>query len=143
MGYATKQNMIDRFDQAELIQLTDRGVPPTGAIVDAVLNSALADADAEIDGYLVGAYQLPLSSVPKNLTMLACDIARYKLYDDRATEHVRQRYDDAVKYLVRVGKGELSLGLDATDQPAPSSNAPMVDGPERTFSRDKLSDYTR
>lgn len=141
MGYATKQNMIDRFAQAELIQLTDRGLPSTGAIVDAVLNGALADADAEIDGYLVGAYQLPLASVPKNLTAFACDIARYKLYDDRATEHVRQRYDDAVKYLVRVGKGELSLSLDAANQPAPSNNAPMVDGPARTFSRETLADY--
>ena len=27
MGYATKQNMIDRFSQAELIQLTDRAMP--------------------------------------------------------------------------------------------------------------------
>lgn len=141
MGYATKQNMIDRFDQAELIQLTDRGTPATGAIVDAVLNSALADADAEIDGYLVGSHALPLPSVPRNLVMLACDLARYKLYDDRATEHVRQRYDDAVKYLVRVGKGELALSLDAQDQPAPLNGAPMVDGPPRTFSRDTLADY--
>jgi phage gp36-like protein len=141
MGYATKQNMIDSFSQAELIQLTDRETPATGAIVDAVLNRALGGADAEIDGYLVGVYQLPLASVPKNLVDIACDIARYKLYDDRATEHVRQRYDDAVKYLVRVGKGELSLSLDAADQPASSSNAPMVDGPERTFSSEKLSDY--
>jgi phage gp36-like protein len=143
VSYATKQNMIDRFDQAELIQLTDKGLPATGAIVDAVLNSALADADAEIDGYLVGAYQLPLQSVPKNLTTIACDIARYKLYDDRATEHVRLRYEDAIKYLVRVGKGELSLGLDSANQPAPASSAPMVSGPARTFDADTLNDYTR
>lgn len=141
MSYATKQNMIDRFSQAELIQLTDVAQPVTGAIVDAVLNAALADADAEIDGYLVGQYLLPLPSVPKNLTMLACDIARYKLYDDRVTEQVAKRYDDAVKYLRSVGKGELSLGLDPANQPAATTGGPATDGPERTFSKDTLSDF--
>lgn len=141
MSYAVKQNMIDRFSQAELVQLTDRAIPPTGAIIDAVLDGALADADAEIDGYLVGQYLLPLPSVPKNLVMLACDIARYKLYDDRATEQVRQRYEDAVKYLRSVGKGELSLGLDPANQPAAPAGGPKVDGPARTFSKDTLADY--
>ena len=141
MTYATKQNLIDRFGQAELVQLTDRAIPPIGAIVDAVVDGALADADAEIDGYLVGQYLLPLASVPKNLVALACDIARYKLFDDRATEQVRQRYDDAVKYLRSVGKGELSLGLDAANQPAPPTGGPKIDGPERTFSKDTLNDY--
>ena len=133
--------MIDRFGQAELVQLTDRTIPATGAIVDAVLNKALADANAEIDGYLIGQYQLPLASVPANLEALACDIARYKLFDDRATEQVSKRYDDAVKYLVRVGKGELSLGLDAANQPAPPTGGPTADGPARVFSRATLADY--
>lgn len=139
--YATSQNLIDRFGQAELVQLTDRAIPATGVIDDTVLNRALADADAEINGYLIGQYQLPLATVPANLELLACDIARYKLYDDRATEHVAKRYDDAVKYLARVGKGELSLALDATNQPAPAAGGPKVDGPARTFSRDTLADY--
>ncbi len=143
MNYATKQNMIDRFAQSELIQLTDRAQPPTGAIDDTVLNAALADANAEIDGYLMGVYQLPLPTVPANLVILACDIARYKLYDDRATEQVTKRYDDAVKYLTRVGKGELSLGLDSSNQAAPESTAEITGGSERTFDRCKLGDYLR
>jgi phage gp36-like protein len=139
--YATKQNMIDRFGNAELVQLTDRELPATGAIVDAVLNKALADANAEIDGYLVGQYQLPLASVPANLELLASDIALYRLFKDRATEEVRQRYDDAVKYLRDVGQGKLSLGLDSANQPAAPAGGPSVDGPERTFSKATLGDY--
>lgn len=141
MSYASKQNMIDRFGQAELVQLTDRAIPATGLIDDTVVNKALADADAEINGYLIGQYQLPLASVPANLELLACDIARFRLFDDRATEQVRQRYDDAVKYLTRVGKGELSLVLDQANNVAPPAGGPKFDGPDRTFSRDKLSDY--
>lgn len=141
MPYAVQQNLIDRFSQVELIQLTDKGEPPTGAIVVAVLNKALADADGEIDGYLVGVYQLPLPSVPKNLEMLACDIARYKLYDDRCPEHVQKRYDDAVKYLRSVAKGEISLSLDALNAEAPQNTAAISGGQERTFDRDKLTDY--
>lgn len=142
MTYAVKQEMIDRFGDVELKQLTDR----TGAIDtidDTVLGKALADADAEIDGYLVGRYTLPLPSVPLTLVGMACDIARYRLYGDRATEHVRQRYDDAVKYLRSVSKGEISLGLNAAAQPTAEAGGPAAEGDERTFTRDNIADYTQ
>lgn len=140
MGYAVKQDMIDRFGDVELKQLTDR----TGAIDtidDTVLGKALADADAEINGYLAGRYTLPLVSTPLILVGHACDIARFRLYDDRATEAVRQRYDDAIKYLGKVAEGKISLGLDATNQPQAEAGGAKAEGDERVFSRDKLSDF--
>src|SRR5574341_1516172 len=105
MGYAVKQDMIDRFGDVELKQLTDR----TGAIDtidDTVLGKALADADAEINGYLAGRYTLPLASTPLILVGMACDIARFRLYKPQATEEVRQRYEDAIKYLTKVAEGK-------------------------------------
>lgn len=140
MPYAVKQDMVTRFTQPELIQLTDRE-GAADAIDDEVLNRALADADAEIDGYLVGRYTLPLATVPRILTGVACDIARYRLYDDRATEHVRQRYEDAVKLLRSVAEGKLTLGLDANNQPTPTTSGAQFTEPQRTFTRDSLSDY--
>lgn len=139
MGYATKQNLIDRFGQEELIQLTDRA--NAGAIDDTVLNQAIADADAEIEGYLPGRYTLPLASVPPVLTRIACDVARYHLYDDHATEQVRTRYEDARKLLEGIASGKVQLGLPASAGAAPVAGAPAVSAPAREFTKDTLRDF--
>jgi len=110
MSYCTAQDLIDRFSEAELIQLSDRN--NTGSIDYTVLDQAIADATAEINGYLT-AY-LPLATVPANLVRIGCDLARYYLYDDAVTEQVQARYDQAIKYLVQVAKGQISLGPDVT-----------------------------
>lgn len=52
MSYATQQNLVDRFGQVELVQLTD--LENTGALNTTRLAAALADASATIDGYLAG-----------------------------------------------------------------------------------------
>jgi phage gp36-like protein len=110
MPYCTRQNLIDRFTEAELIQLTDRA--NLGVINDSVLNQAISDADNEINGYI--AKHLPLATVPPRLVKLACDIARYHLYDDLVPDHVQNRYRDAVAYLSGVSKGQFPLIDDAT-----------------------------
>lgn len=140
MPYAVKQDMIDRFNEVELKQLTDR-TGAVDAIDDVVLGRALDDADAEINGYLAGRHALPLASTPLILVGIACDIARYRLYEDRATEHVRQRYEDAIKYLRSVSKGEISLGLDAGNQAQAEAGGPKAEGTEATFTRETLQDY--
>jgi phage gp36-like protein len=111
MSYCTKQNLIDRFGETELIQRTDRA--GTGVINDAVLNEAIADADAEIDGYLT-TYALPLQTVPAVMERIACDIARYYLFGDGMIEQIKTRYDNAIKYLNLVAKGTISLAPDTS-----------------------------
>lgn len=115
--YAIRQDMIDRFGEPEILQLTDRLDPPVGAIDDTVLNEALDDADGMVDSYLAGRYALPLASVPKILKRYACDIARFFLWKDNAGETVRRAYEDAQKFLKAVASGSVSLGLDAANQP--------------------------
>lgn len=133
MPYCTMQDLIDRFGEDELIQLTDRA--NLGVIDDSVLNQAIADADAEINGYLAN-YSLPLATVPIVLVRSACDIARYFLYDDAATEQVTKRHDDVLKFLGQVAKGTISLGVDATgNKPTPSDGTLMESG-GRVFGRD-------
>lgn len=123
MTYATQQNLIDRYGENELIQLTDR--QGLGTIDATVVSRALADADAQINGYLAARYTLPLSApVPTILERLACDITRYALYEDRVTEIVEKRYKDAVALLRDVSAGKAELGLDNTDnKPASKSVA--------------------
>jgi len=118
MPYCTALDLTDRFSAAELIQLTDRN--NIGSIDYTVLDQAIADATAEINGYLT-AY-LPLVSVPANLVRIGCDVARYYLYDDAVTEQVQTRYDQAIKYLSQVAKGQISIGPDVTGTIATSPN---------------------
>ena len=54
MTYATLDQLTDRYTERLLRQLTDRAAPPAGAIDAEVVDRALADTDAVIDGYLAG-----------------------------------------------------------------------------------------
>lgn len=113
MDYATKQDMIDRFGEPEIRQLTDKRNPPSGAIDDTVLQRAFDDAAGDIDAALNGRYALPLPSVPKVLVRSACNLARYYLYGDGAGDEVVRRYKDEQAFLLAVATGKASLGLDA------------------------------
>lgn len=140
MSYATQQDLVDRFGETEVIQLSDRA--GTGAIDAAVVAAKLADAAAEIDGYLAGRYTLPLTPVPLTLQRIACDITRYHLYDDRVTEAVAQRYKDAIKFLTSVNKGDIQLGVDADGAAPPSqSGSPDYVANDPVFTRDTLKDF--
>lgn len=139
--YASKANMIARFGEPEVIALTDRA--NLGVVDDAVLAGALAEADAEIDPYLAPHYPLPLTSVPKILSGFACDITRYRLCGAGVTEteEVRKRYEDAIKFMVKVSRGEISLGLDAIGAAPVEHGSVQVSAPARVFNSDSLAGF--
>ena len=139
MAYATKQQMIDRFGETELAQLTDK--KGGQSIDDFVLGRALDDAKHEIDSYLTGRYDLPLAETPGVLVRRACDIARYFLYEDRASETVRQRYDDAVSWLRKVSEGKADLGLDSGNAEVRPPPGAVDSAADRAFGRDNLKNF--
>ena len=141
MSYATQQNLVDRFGEQELIELTDRADPPAGAIDATVVAKALEDADGEINGYLAAKYTLPLDPVPLVLQRLASDIARYFLYQDRVTDIVEKRYQDAIRFLKGVAAGSVSLGVDASNEQPAAGGGPAYSAPDRAFTGDTLSDF--
>lgn len=139
MPYATQQNIVDRFGEAEILRVADRD--QDGAIDAGVMAKALADADAEIDSYIGKIYALPLATVPARVVDLAQDIALYKLYASNPPEDVVRRYKDALAFLVNVSKGLAVLpGLDGAS-PAPSGTGVGLSAPDRVFTRDTLKDY--
>lgn len=141
MAYASLQDMVERFGETEMIQMSDRSMTAT-ALDATVVAAKLADADAEIDGYLGQRFTLPLASVPTVLKRIATDIARYHLYDDRATEQVTKRYDGAIAFLKGVAKGDVSIGVDPSgDVPAQAIGAPAFVEGESVFARGKLRDF--
>lgn len=140
MPYASQQNLIDRFGEDELIQLTDR--EGLGVIDSTVVDRALADADGEINGYLASKYTLPLSSiVPQILEAYACDIARYRLQEDRASEAVIKRYDNAIRYLRDVVVGKASLGVDTDNVQPATNNSIQMSSTAPVFRRESAKDF--
>jgi len=134
MPYALKADMLEEYSEQELIQLTDRDIPTTGAIVDAVLDRALNGASAEIDGYLAR-YAGQVLTLPI-LTRYACDIARYRLYRDAAPEEVRNRYKDAVRFMEMVASGKISLGV-AAEAAASDTTIQFTTG-QKVFAREDI-----
>lgn len=120
MSYSSQAEMVSRFGEREIMELTDRAEPHANMIDASVLQRALDDADAEINGYLAGRFTLPLPLVPSLLVRLASDVARYRLYDNAPTDEVRNRYTDAVKTLRDIAAGVVRLPELADAYPAPS-----------------------
>ena len=139
MPYATLQDLVDRFGYEQLAQLSDRDA---GAVIDEVVVSrALADADAEIDGYLAALYALPLTIVPALLVRMACDLARYRLFGDRVTEQVRQLYTDAVRDLKAIAIGAIKIDGAAPLAPSSASTTIRVSAPAPIFGSDTIGGY--
>ncbi len=123
--YATPADLVARFGERELVQLTDASNIPPSVIDVARVETKLGDAAAFVDGYVGQVYRLPLLGCakpltapggevqyapPPVLTRLTCDLARYYLYDDLAPEHeVYRRYKAAVRELEAIAEGVAQL----------------------------------
>lgn len=139
MTYATKQDLLERFGDDEMVQLTDELAQ--GELDDVKITRALTDADADINGYLANRYALPLATTPPMIRRLACEIARYHLYNKAPTDAVKQRYQDAIRTLEAIAKGVVGLGLDGLGTPVTSAGAPDFTAPDRIFTHDSLKDF--
>lgn len=140
MAYCTQADITEQIPEAELIQLTDDG--DLGVVDADAVARAIADADAEIDGYCGDRYTVPFSTVPDMIRKLSVDIAVYNLYSRRtgAPENRQKRYDDAVKFLERVSDGKTAVpGVSGTTESA--SDRVSFTGPDRVFSRDNLEGF--
>lgn len=79
--------------------------------VENAIEQALQDAAEEIDSYVAVKYQLPLPEVPSTLKRIACNIARYRLYFQRPTEEVENRYKAEIDFLKRIADGKATLNI--------------------------------
>jgi phage gp36-like protein len=142
MAYATLQDLIDRFGRTELVQLTDRTNKPASTIDESVVARALADAEAEINGYVAKRYQLPLVTVPDALTKKACDIARYYLHGKAADKdsQVYLAYKAAIAWLQDVARGLVIIEAAGIAPDAVGGGAIRANPSGRVFTRQSLRD---
>lgn len=118
MSYASQDDLVERYGTPMLLDLTDRADPPAGTIDAGVVASALTNADAAIDGYLLGRYVLPLATTPDLLRDLAQSIAIYKLHRNSVPDMIANDYASALKTLSLISSGTVRLNVAGVEPTA-------------------------
>lgn len=134
-------DLTTRFGADELVQLTNLFDPAATVINATVLASAIDDIEALVIAKLAVRYTTPLATVPRVLRNIACDLVRARLYEDRITDHVKDREKAALELLDQIAAGKLSLGLDDAQQATPAIDGPQFTAPARVFSGASLADF--
>lgn len=164
--YATATQLLARYNADEIAQRADQRIPrlvtgdmltsaATGGDLSAftaeeqaatlaaiaLIERTLQDARQTIDAYVGSRYQLPLTQAPDVLERIACQLARYGLYDDRATDQIKALRDDSIKFLEQIATGRIQLGVTALNAaPASAMVAEVVSG-GTVFGRESSKDF--
>lgn len=139
--YVTKERLIARYGEDRLVKLTDRVMPYTNAIVDGVLDEAIASAVALIDLHIGGRCQLPLVTVPKALEDIAAPLTLSALHIDQAPDKVTADFQQAMRTLRDIRDGSLTLDVGGTPPPEPASVGVETVAPDRLFGRDNMRNW--
>ena len=106
-------------------------------LVSPIIDAAIADADAEIDGYLAKRYAVPLAPAPRVINKFSKDIAVYNLFSrigiDEGTDQKTylNRYNAAIK-------GTVSIGTETEDPASAAAGGFKVKSNSRLFTREKM-----
>jgi len=141
MPYLTAQDMIDRYGESFLAEITAQGAAP-GVVDMGVLQVAIDDAVSVTESYVAGLYNA--DTPPRALTMHAAAIAWHRLLGARAAAYdgAKEGYDAALSFLREVRRGEASLGDETPEDTGPGNpQLPQVNAPQATFSRDTLKGF--
>lgn len=137
-NYLTATDYVVRFGEDEAARLT--GVYGDPRVNEGVIDEAILDAEAIVDGYLRVRYTPPLAPAPREIVAWTADLARERLHTDVTPDAVRQAADRAIRGLREVADGVRVLAADATPAPAASGEV-VIDGPDWQFSSDALSRF--
>lgn len=140
MAYATQSDLEKYFGEIEVLRASDRDGDGS-ADVD-VIAAAITAAEEQIDSYVAVRYNLPLTTVPGTLTRVCCDLAMYHMSPNSLamTEDKETRYGHALKWLEKLAKGTVTLGVEETqEQVEVQDNLTLGSAnPNRLFTRAKL-----
>lgn len=139
MSYATVSDLVARYGEREIRQRSDR--ENTGAIDEAVVQQALDHATALIDGRLRKLYAVPLNPVPLEIRDHCQALARWKLYDDRVTEAVKDEAEHALAELDKIARGLVTLEAAPATAGATTAGLPQHTAPDRVFTREALREF--
>lgn len=141
--YAQPQDLLDSEGEDLVYAIFDRN---TDGVLDQVaIDRCQLDASAEMDGYISRRYPIPAPVTPAWAKQICNDIAIYRgaRSADRLTTELRQRYEDAIKFLENVAAGKVGLGVAESTNPDAGSDGDvkggeiLVSSQPRRFGRDR------
>lgn len=149
MSYATLNDMYARYSQSDLHTLIDVKIDnsftlSSEELTDArhrLLQIALDDVTATIDGYIDGRATLPLKTVPTVLIRVACVLARFSLEEGQATEKATKDKEDVIRLLEKVSAGDISLGLSREAERPTGGDVAIIQSAGSVWSRDKSGGF--
>lgn len=141
MTYTSQADLVERFGERMLLDLTDRATPPAGEIDAGVVTRALEDTDAAINGFLLGRYRLPLPSTPPMLRDIAQAVAIYKMHRDVVSEKIRLDYLDAMKLLGQIGTGAARLDIAGVEPASSGASGVQTIDRERELTPESLKGF--
>lgn len=121
--YCAKDDLVERFGEKELAQLTDEA---TAAVIsDVEVAAACNEASSQIDMYVGRRYPVPLASPDAVVKKWAVALARLALWGERAgpDSSVRADADAVLKVLKDIAKGDAILPGAAAASPAATATA--------------------
>lgn len=130
MGYATVQDMIDRFGETEMIRLSQPEDRTADTVLVAKVETAIADGSALVDDYLRGLYGTPLTSPPESVVRAVCVLARYDLAKGERTDPTEQmRLDrkEVIDWLKGIAAGLVKIDAPPAGLPGNSGGARVSD----------------
>ena len=144
MTYASYDDLVTRFGEVTLAQLTCKG-GALGKVPDkAVIEAALIDATETIDGYAAARYRTPLSPVPAPVRRWCADMALYYLYagTGKVPDAVRKAFEDALAGLKDMARGVIVFQAEGVPTVnADASGGVRLEVPGRTFTPQSLKGF--
>ncbi len=149
MSYATLKDIYARYSQSDLHLLTDRKIDNSFSLPleeltsarHAILQIALDDATATIDGYIDGRATLPLKTVPTVLVRAACVLARFSLEEGKATDKATKDQEDIIRLLEKVSSGDVSLGLSPEAERPTGGDVAIITSAGSVWARDRSKGF--
>jgi len=140
--YSTYADLIKAHDEQYLIQLSDDN--NDGIADTAIIDEAIAKADAEINARISNRYAVPMNPIPALATQLSITLAISNLYSHRGMDKPDTVKDDAaaaIKLLDRIGDGRATWG-EATEPAADTATLDVrMTSQTRVFNRNNMRGY--
>ncbi len=141
MTYSSLQQLTNRYGDAMLVSLTDRAAVSTGLVDTSIVDQALADTDATVDGYLASRYTLPLVTVPPLIADLATSIAIWKLHTFAPDDKIKADFTSAMATLAAIAAGTVRIPVAGIAPAGTGGSGARVTDRERPMTADNLKGF--
>ena len=121
--YCTKDDILNRLTEDEVIELSSE----TNTINESIINECINDADREIDLFLANHYEVPLTAIPEIIKRISCELTIVNLNKRRNVidEEVDKRYEYVTNLLSKLSTKELILAELISEDEEPTATGDL------------------